>query len=99
MSERSYFVYILTNKHRTVLYTGVTNDLRRRLEEHRKGLGSKFVKRYNAYTLVYAEYFQYVNDAIACEKRIKAGSRRKKLELIEGQNPTWRDLSEDLTLY
>ena len=91
MGQRNYYVYILTNAHHTVLYTGVTNDLRRRLEEHRTGHGSGFAKRYNAHKLVYAERFQYVHDAIAREKQIKAGSRRKKMDLIEAQNPDWRD--------
>ena len=98
MSKRSYYVYILTNAHRTVLYTGVTNDLRRRLDEHRQGRGGAFTKQYNAHRLVYAEPFPNINDAIAREKQIKAGSRQKKLELIEAQNPDWRDFSEDLAL-
>ena len=98
MGQRSYYVYILTNAHHTVLYTGVTNDLRRRLEEHRDGRGNGFTKRYNAHKLVYAESFASINDAIAREKQIKAGSRRKKLDLIEAQNPDWRDFGDDLAL-
>ncbi|MEM1042038.1 MAG: GIY-YIG nuclease family protein [Bacteroidota bacterium] len=98
MTVRRYYVYILTNDHHTVLYTGVTNDLRRRLAEHRAGQGSSFTKRYNAHKLVYAESFRYVNDAIAREKQIKGGSRQKKLDLIEQHNPEWLDLGESLAL-
>ncbi len=92
----SYFVYILTNANRTVLYTGVTNNLSRRIHEHSNGEGSGFTKRHQARRLVFCEQFDQANDAIAAEKRIKAGSRKKKLALIETQNPFWRDLAEDL---
>ena len=91
----SYYVYILTNGRHTVLYTGVTNNLARRLEEHRRDL-SGFTRRYNAHKLVYAEEFSDVREAIAREKQIKAGSRQKKLALIDSLNPTWRDLAEEL---
>jgi len=92
----SYFVYILTNTNHTVLYTGVTNNLSRRMHEHSNGEGSAFTKRYQALKLVFCEQFDQANDAIAAEKRIKAGSRQKKVALIEKQNPFWRDLGEDL---
>lgn len=98
MRERRYYVYILTNAHRNVLYTGVTNDLRRRLDEHRTGHGGGFAHRYNAHTLVYAELFPYVNDAIAREKQIKSWSRQRKLDLVETHNPDWRNLGDDLAL-
>jgi putative endonuclease len=90
-----YFVYILTNDRHTVLYTGVTNDLVRRMDEHRAGL-SRFTSRYNVHKLVYFEEFHEINDAIAREKQIKGGSRRKKVVLIDRMNPHWRDLSVDL---
>ena len=98
MRPHTYTVYILTNAHRTVLYTGVTNDLRRRLAEHREGRGGAFTRRYNAHVLVYAEPFPHVNDAIAREKQIKSWSRRRKVDLIEAHNPAWQDRSADLAL-
>jgi putative endonuclease len=91
--ERSYFVYIMTNRSKT-LYTGVTNNLFRRVWEHKQGNGSKFCARYKADRLVYLERFQYVGNAIAREKKIKGWLRIKKIALIVGQNPVWRDLSE-----
>lgn len=96
MAHRTYFVYILSNRGRTVLYTGVTNDLIRRLEEHRVGIGSAFVARYRAFELLYFEEHGDINDAIAREKQIKAGSRAKKLSLIQAFNPERRDLSDEL---
>ncbi len=89
---KQYFVYIMTNKHNRVLYTGVTNDLRRRAYEHRTGRGGGFTSRYNATKLVYYEVCEDPRSAIAREKQIKAGSRQKKLDLIEGMNPEWEDL-------
>jgi len=96
---RHYYVYILTNPRHTVLYTGVTSDVRRRLAEHRSGQGSAFAARYNAGKLVYLEAHTDVWAALAREKQIKAGPRRRKLALIEDINPTWRDLAEDLPLH
>jgi len=96
MSERQYCVYILTNKNHTVLYTGVTNNLLRRMMEHRNKEGSKFTAKYNVDKLVYFECGNSVEEAILREKRIKAGSRQKKLDLIDDFNPEWRDLFEDL---
>jgi putative endonuclease len=90
-----YFVYILTNDRHTVLYTGVTNNLTRRTGEHRASFSS-FTSRYNVHKLVYFEEFHQINDAIAREKQIKGGSRRKKVALINSMNPDWRDLSGDL---
>jgi putative endonuclease len=94
--RHEYFVYILTNPGRTVLYTGMTNSLDRRMLEHLSGEGSKFCKRYNVTRLVYYEQYQYVNDAIAREKQIKAGSRQSKLDLINELNPGWEDLAANL---
>jgi predicted GIY-YIG superfamily endonuclease len=77
------------------LYTGVTSDLSRRAFEHREGLIPGFTTRYGCKTLVYYEFYEDMNGAIAREKQIKAGSRRKKLVLIQGLNPQWRDLYDD----
>jgi putative endonuclease len=95
MSERQYFVYIMTNVHNTVLYTGVTNDLHRRVLEHRSGKGGMFTKKYNVTKLVYYESGDDVNIAIFREKQIKAGSRQKKIDLINSLNPEWKDLLEE----
>jgi putative endonuclease len=89
---RQYWVYMMTNRNKTVIYTGVTNDLSRRVQEHRDKEGSSFAKRYNVTMLVYYESFSRIYDAIAAEKRIKAGSRAKKIALIESANPGWKDL-------
>lgn len=96
---RRYYVYILTNRRHTVLYTGVTGDIHRRITEHRKGRGSKFTRRYNVNKLVYLEEFNYIYDAIDREKQIKAGPRAAKIDLIDSINPEWRDLTEDLMLF
>jgi putative endonuclease len=82
----------MTNTHHTVIYTGVTNDLFRRVLEHKSGKDSKFAKKYNITKLVYFESGDDINIAIAREKQIKAGSRRKKIELINTINPQWEDL-------
>jgi putative endonuclease len=95
MSKRSYFVYIMTNKHNTVLYTGVTNDLSRRVFEHQNKIRGGFTSRYNITKLVYMEEFGEIGDAIAREKQIKAGSRQKKVDLINSINPEWKDLFEE----
>ena len=84
----------MTNKHHTVLYTGVTNDLQRRVLEHRAGKGGIFTKKYNVHKLVYYESGEDVNAAIFREKQIKAGSRQKKIDLINSLNPEWEDLFE-----
>ena len=94
--ERQYFVYILTNRHHTVLYTGVTSDLARRVFEHRTKVTRGFTNRYNVDKLVFYEAATDPYTAIAREKQIKAGSRRKKIALVTEMNPGWRDLSEDL---
>ncbi len=96
MADHQYAVYILTNKGRTVLYTGVTNDLRRRIREHKIKQGSAFTSRYNVNRLVYFEIGQDINQAIFREKQIKAGSRQDKLDLIERFNPEWKDLFGEL---
>jgi putative endonuclease len=85
----------MTNAHNTVLYTGVTNCLQRRVLEHKSGAGSKFVKKYNATKLVYFEFGNAVSFAILREKQIKAGSRKKKIELVNSMNPEWKDLFDE----
>ena len=90
-----YYVYILTNSNKNVLYTGVTNDLKRRVYEHKHHLDKgSFTARYNVENLVYYEVTSSVESAIEREKQIKGWSRAKKLALIESQNPQWQDLSE-----
>ncbi|MBP7689197.1 MAG: GIY-YIG nuclease family protein [Thermoflexales bacterium] len=96
MQNRQSFIYILTNKYNNVLYTGVTSDLKKRVWEHREKLVEGFTKRYNVTKLVYYEVFADIRDAIAREKQIKAGSRQKKIDLINGFNSEWRDLYDDL---
>ena len=91
-SHHSYYVYIMSNRSKT-LYTGVTNNLLRRVCEHKQRAGSEFCKHYKLDRLVYAERFQYVENAIAREKQIKGWLRIKKIALIVSQNPTLNDLS------
>ena len=93
--ERSYFVYIMTNRSKT-LYTGITNNIFRRVWEHKQGTGSEFCAHYKLDRLVYFERFQYVGNAIAREKQIKAGSRQKKIDLINALNPEWKDLYDEI---
>ncbi len=95
-SEKLFCVYIMTNGGNTVLYTGVTNDLQRRVYEHRNKLTDGFTKKYNITKLVYYEVFTDPVNAIAREKQIKAGSREKKIALIVKMNPEWNDLYETL---
>ena len=91
---KSYYVYILTNKYNTVLFTGVTNNLERRMYEHRNKLIPGFTVKYNVSKLVYFEEGTEINLAIAREKQIKGWLRKKKIALIESLNPQWLDLSE-----
>ena len=90
-----YYIYILTNKTNSVLYTGVTNDLTRRIEEHKQNLiPNSFTARYNVHKLVFYETTSNIKVAIEREKQIKSGSRKKKIELINQMNPEWNDLSK-----
>ncbi len=92
--DTTYYVYILTNKRRTVLYTGRTYDLSRRMNEHKQKLVPKsFTARYNIDMLVYFEKFGDAEEAKQREHQIKAGSRQKKIDLINSFNPDWKDLS------
>ena len=91
-----YFVYILTNKSNKVMYIGVTNDLRRRLYEHKNELVDGITKRYHIHKLVYYESYKEIRDAILREKRLKGLLRSRKNELVELTNPEWNDLSGKL---
>ncbi|MEP6574794.1 MAG: GIY-YIG nuclease family protein [Gemmatimonadota bacterium] len=94
--RRYYFVYIVANARHSVLYTGVTRDLRRRIAAHRAGVGAAFAVRYHARHLVWYEVHEDPGVAIAREKQLKSGSRRRKVDLVEAKNPDWRDLWEEL---
>jgi len=91
--SRTYFVYILANRSRT-LYVGVTNDLAKRLAEHREGRPNSFTSRYAVYSLVHVDQASSPRSAIEREKQIKRWSRWKKVALIEATNPEWRDLTD-----
>ena len=91
------FIYIITNKYQTVVYTGVTSNLPQRIMEHKeKKYPNSFSTRYNLNILVYYEQFQLIGDAIAREKQLKSGSRESKNNLIRSLNPTWKDLFEEI---
>ena len=83
------------NKHCTTLYIGITNNIARRLSQHRRGEADSFTKRYHLNRLVWLEHFRNVNDAIACEKELKGWRRSRKVALIEQTNPQWLDLSDE----
>jgi putative endonuclease len=90
---RTYWVYVMASRSR-VLYTGVTNDLARRVSEHKQGRTPRFTSRYRITRLVYFEEFAGIRDAIAREKQIKAWTRARRISLVEGRNPSWEDLAE-----
>jgi putative endonuclease len=96
MNEKLYCVYIIANKGNTVLYTGVTNDIERRVYEHKNKLVEGFTKKYNITKLIYYEVTGNIESAIMREKQIKGGSRAKKLELIKKFNKDWKDLYYEL---
>jgi len=89
---KQYFIYIITNKRNTVLYTGMTSNLPRKIDEHKSGKIKGFTSRYNVNKLVYAEAFDSPEFAIMAEKKIKAGSRKKKIDLIKSINPSFEEL-------
>ena len=93
---KTYYVYILANYRNGTLYVGVTNDLLRRVYEHREGLIEGFTKKYNVHQLVYFESTDDVRSAILREKQLKGGSRKKKLALIETGNKDWLDLYDSI---
>jgi len=94
--NKQYYVYIITNKLNTVLYTGVTNNLLRRVYEHKERLVDGFTKKYKTTKLVYYEVFEDIENAIQREKQLKGYLRQKKVRLIEGTNKGWHDLYEIL---
>ena len=89
------FVYIVTNKHNSVIYTGVSSNLYRRIYQHKNELVDGFTKKYKCDKLVWYEYGDSIEFAIGREKQIKAGSRKRKIALIEQMNPNWLDLAKD----
>ena len=96
MNAKEYFIYIATNKTNTVLYIGVTNNLIGRIYQHKNKMVSSFTSKYNVNKLVYYEMFGEIDQAIKREKQIKAGSRVKKLKLIQAINPNFKDLYEEI---
>jgi len=96
MNRKQYYIYILASKRNGTLYIGVTNDLIRRIEEHKNGLAEGFTNKYNVKMLVYYEITENVQSALQREKALKKWNRKWKLALIESENPGWKDLSDDL---
>jgi len=94
--NKQYYVDIMTNNRNTVLYTGVTNDLKTRVYEHKEKLANGFTKKYNITKLVYYEACEEVEGAILREKQLKAGPRQRKIQLVNNMNKEWRDLYEEL---
>jgi len=93
--NHDYWVYILTNKQCTTLYIGITNNIARRLGQHRCGEVDAFTKRYHLNRLAWLEHFRNVNDAIACERKLNGWRRSRKIALIEQTNPRWFDISDN----
>jgi len=96
--EHKGYIYMMTNVSNKVLYIGVTSDLKRRITEHKEGLASAFTRKYRCHKLVYYECFSDIEQAITREKRLKNYHRKWKDQLINGVNPEWRDLFEDIVL-
>lgn len=96
--HKNGYIYIMTNKYRTTFYIGVTNDLRSRVWQHINNEGSEFVKKYKLYDLVYYEFFERITDAIDREKQLKNWHKDWKINLIKSENPTMKDLKEQLEL-
>lgn len=94
MKERIYWVYILASRPRGATYIGVTNNIEARLAEHRSGRRAGYASKWNITRLVYVKEFQYINDAIDYEKKLKKWKRQWKFELIEESNPDWLDLMQ-----
>ena len=94
--EGAYCVYILTNRHNTTLYIGVTSDLKRRIFEHKAKAAPGFSNKYDLFKLVYYEIVEDVANAIQREKQFESGPRQRKVDLIQGMNPEWRDPYVDL---
>ena len=94
--DNQYYIYIMTNKYNTVLYTGVTNNLKRRVGEHCENLAAGFTSKYHVHKLVYYEATEDIHVAIAREKQIEGGSRKKKMDLVSSMNKDWADLFDTL---
>ena len=94
-TNHQYFLYIITNKNEGVLYIGITNNLERRIFEHKNKLVKGFSSRYNLDKLIYFESFQYINEAIKREKNMKKWKREWKINLIVENNPNWKNLAEN----
>ncbi len=94
-TQHQYYIYILASQKNGTLYIGVTNDLERRVLEHKQKINEGFTSKYEVNRLVYFESFQYINDAILREKHLKKWNRQWKINLIEEENKEWNDLSED----
>jgi putative endonuclease len=94
--DKEFCVYIMTNERNTVLYTGVTSNLNKRVYDHKSKAIKGFTQKYRITKLVYYEVCSGANEAILREKQIKGGSRRKKIDLINSMNNSWKDLAEDL---
>ena len=95
MKDHNYYIYIISNWNNRVIYVGMTNNLERRIYEHKNKMFEGFSKKYNPNKLVYYEYTNDVNAAIQREKQIKKWRRKKKNDLIESMNPEWKDLAEE----
>ena len=95
MWNYNYYVYILTTENNKVMYIGVTNNLERRLAEHKSRTIPGFTQKYNVHKLVYYEYFDDIKAAIAREKQLKGWTRAKKNALVETENPEWKEISLD----
>ena len=93
MREFKYYLYMMSNRKHGTIYTGITNDLQRRVLEHKKGVNEGFTKRYNLGKLVYYEEHKYINNVRERERQIKAWKRQWKIRLIEEDNPEWEDLA------
>ena len=94
--DKKYYIYLLTNRYKNVVYVGVTNDLVRRVYEHKNKLQKGFTEKYHVDCLVYYEMYIDIDEAIAREKKIKGWSRKKKNALIDQLNPEWKDLYEGI---
>lgn len=95
---QQFFVYLMTNPNNTVIYTGMTNKLARRVSEHKEKMIEGFTKKYNVVKLVYYEIYKDSYSAIEREEQFKAGSRREKVKLVEQNNPEWKDLSSEISV-
>ncbi len=96
MNEKQFYIYLMTNNSNNVIYTGVTSNLKKRVYQHKKKIIKGFTSKYKINKLVYYEIFKDAYTAISREKKIKGGSRKKKIELIENFNPNWDDLYEEI---